>query len=191
MVLDIKRWYGSIQSLLFFSNFLFFSSFLYHFTGEEITHYFYCSCFSQETGESMSCPSCRDEIVDKENLLAFYFLEEGRMERIFLSDRGPLCFGATRLVRWKYFFLKRAKNWCISWSEILDKEFRMIGSSKNPIPEAHRWIDYTVGGVEMFSLHGAEKLAKVDIIDMIVDKFESMNSAPHFFSIQFTDDDLF
>ena len=63
----------------------------------------------------------------------------------------------------------------------------MIGSSKNPIPETHRWINYTVWFVTIFSLHGGEKFPKVDMIDMIMDKFESMNSAPHFFSIQFTD----
>ena len=66
----------------------------------------------------------------------------------------------------------------------------MIGSSKNPIPQTHRWIDYTVWFVTIFSLHGGEKFPKVDTIDMIVDKFESMNSAPHFFSIQFTNDDF-
>jgi hypothetical protein len=138
----------------------------------------------------VSRPTCRDEVVDKENLLAFYFLEEGRVEKIFLSYGRSLYFGATRLVRWKDFFLKRTKNWCISWSEILDEQFRVIGSSKNPIPETHGRIDYTVGYVGIFFLHGVEKLAKVDMVDTIMDKFESMNSAPHLLSIQFSNNDF-
>lgn len=66
----------------------------------------------------------------------------------------------------------------------------MIRSPKNPISETHGRIDYTVGCVGIFFLHGAEKLAKVDMVDTIVDKFESMNSTPHFFSIQFSNNDF-
>ena len=66
----------------------------------------------------------------------------------------------------------------------------MIRSPKNPISQTHRWIDYAVWCVEVFFLHRAEKLAKVDMVDMIMDKFESMNPAPHFFSIQFSNNDF-
>lgn len=66
----------------------------------------------------------------------------------------------------------------------------MIRSPKNPISETHRWIDYTVGYVGIFFFHGGEKLAKVDMVDTIMDKFESMNSAPHFLPIQFSNNDF-
>lgn len=71
---------------------------MYHFTGQKIPYHFRRSGFFEKICQGVGSVSCCDEVVDEENFLALYLLEKCRIERIFLSDRGSLCFGATRLM---------------------------------------------------------------------------------------------
>jgi len=88
-------------------------------------------------------------------------------------------------------FLKRGEDRYISGEEILGENFRMIWSTKNPISQTDRRIYYDVWLIGEFLLHGSKKLLKVDTVDMVMDKFKTMDFPLHLLIIICSYDDFF
>ena len=156
---------------------------LHHFAREEISYNFHCSSFFQKCGKCVCGIACSDEVIYEENFFSRYSRGKVREKRILSSHARPLGSRATRLVTGEHFFLKWTEYLTLSRSVIGDENFRMIWSTKNPVSQAHWWIDNTVWLVDIFSLHRGKKLPKVDTVDMIVDKLETMYPSSHFGSI--------
>lgn len=168
----IRQYMGTLVFLKFFIS-------LYLFARQEIPDYFFGSSLFEKFSKSMRCVPSGDEIIDEENFFASERLSQLSTQRIFLSNSTPLFSCSARLVAGKELFLKRANYFDASWSEIINKEFRMIWTSKYPVSETNGWIDNDIRGIGKFLFHTSKKLSKVDTVDMIVDKLESMNPFLH------------
>lgn len=66
----------------------------------------------------------------------------------------------------------------------------MIGTSNNSVKKSYRRIDDDINIERVFFLYGNENLLKVDTIDMIMDKLESMNPFSHIIIIIFSYNNL-
>ena len=77
------------------------------------------------------------------------------------------------------FFVKRGEYLSISWSEIIHQKFCVIRPAKYPVSETNGRVNNNIRNVWEFLFHTSKKLSEVDMVDMIVDKFESMNLLLH------------
>lgn len=66
----------------------------------------------------------------------------------------------------------------------------MVWATENPISQTNRRIYYDICLVGKFLFHMSKKLFEVDMVDTIVDKFESVNFSLHFSIIQCPYNDL-
>ena len=73
---------------------------------------------------------------------------------------------------------------------IIDQYFDVVWSAKYPISETNRRVNYDIGNIWVFRFHVRKKCFKVDNVDMVMDKFESMNFSLHFLIIKITDNDF-
>ena len=55
----------------------------------------------------------------------------------------------------------------------------MIWSSENSITETDGWVYYDIWNIGKLFFHAGKERSKVDIIDIIMDKFKSMNALSH------------
>lgn len=152
---------------------------LYLLAGKKVSYYLLCSSLFEEFSERMSCISCCDEIIDKKDLLSFQRCFTVWVQRIFFSNSCSLFFGTTRLMAREEFFVKRGEYLSISWSEIIHQKFCVIRPTKYPVSETNGRVNNNIRNVWEFLFHTSKKLSEVDMVDMIVDKFESMNPLLH------------
>lgn|GEM_PF-2559133 len=138
----------------------------------------------------MRCISCGNKVVDEKDFFTFQDISVSRMKRIFFSDFSSFFSRTTGLMTSKEFFGKRGEGWNIRESHIFGEKFGMIWSSQHPISEADRGIYYDVWIIGEFLFHMSKKFLKVDMVDMIMDKFKTMNFSLHFFVIQCSYDDF-
>ena len=66
----------------------------------------------------------------------------------------------------------------------------MIWSAKYPISETDGRVYYDIRNIWVFHFHLGKERFKVDNIDMIVDKLESMDFSLHFLIIKIADNDF-